>query len=152
MSGHWVVDALDGEDERRQGAGDVTWNCVLLEKEGERSAQLILVVWGAWERPCGTTLHLQTSKGPDADEPLDFGDVSSWAKQGGSPSIHNSLAAAFTSNYLPVHGDAERKWDKADTTVTLKSPPRLPLPDRLLNSPSALALRCFPLLWSCPLL
>ena len=116
-------------DERRQGAGDVTWNCVLLEKEGERSAQLILVVWGAWERPCGTTLHLQTSKGPDADEPLDFGDVSSWAKQGCSPSIHNSLAAVFTSNYLPVHGDAERKWDKADTTVTLKSPPRLPLPD-----------------------
>ena len=151
LSGHWVVDALDGEDERRQGAGDVTWNCVLLEKEGERSAQLILV-WGAWERPCGMTLHLQTSNGPVADKPPDFGDVSTWAKQECSPSIHNSLAATFTSNYLPVHGDAERKWDKADTMVTLKSPPQLPLPDHLLNSPSALALHCFPLLWSCPLL
>lgn len=97
LSRHWVVDALDGEDERRQGAGDVTWNCVLLEKEGERSAQLILV-WGAWETPCSMTLHLQTSKGPDADKPLDFGYVSTWAKQECSPSIHNSLAATFTSN------------------------------------------------------
>ena len=43
LSGHWVVDALDGEDERRQGAGGVTWNRVLLDKEGERSAQLILL-------------------------------------------------------------------------------------------------------------
>lgn len=128
LSGHWVVDALDGEDERRQGAGGVTWNRVLLEKEGERSAQLILVVWGAWGQPCGMTLHLQTFKGPEVDKPVDFGDASTWAEQECGPSIQNSLAAAFTSNYLPVHGDAERKWDKADTTVTLKSPPRLPPP------------------------
>ena len=64
--------------------------------------------------------------GPGVDEILDFSDQSSWAMQKGSPRIQEGLAAMFTSNHCPVHGDAERKWDKTGTSITLKSPPRLP--------------------------
>ena len=43
---HWVVDAIDGEDDRGQGIYHRTWNVVLLEREGERLAMEILVVCG----------------------------------------------------------------------------------------------------------
>ena len=43
---HWVVDAIDGEDNRGQNIDHRTWNVVLLEREGERLAMEILVVCG----------------------------------------------------------------------------------------------------------
>ena len=46
---HWVVDAIDGEDNRGQNIDHRTWNVVLLEREGERSALEIFVVCGDWE-------------------------------------------------------------------------------------------------------
>ena len=46
MSWHWVVDAIDGEDNRGQNIDHRTWNVVLLEREGERLAMEILVVCG----------------------------------------------------------------------------------------------------------
>ena len=45
----WVVDAIDGEDNRGQGIDRRTWNVVLLEREGERLALEIFVVCGDWE-------------------------------------------------------------------------------------------------------
>ena len=46
---HWVVDAINGEDNRRQGIDLRTWNVVLLEREGERLALEMLLVHGDWE-------------------------------------------------------------------------------------------------------
>ena len=46
---HWVVDAVDGEDNRGQGIDLRTWNVVLLEREGERLALEMLLVCGDWE-------------------------------------------------------------------------------------------------------
>ena len=43
---HWVVDAIDGEDNRGQSIDHRTINVVLLEREGERLAMEILVVCG----------------------------------------------------------------------------------------------------------
>ena len=45
MSWDWVVDAVDGEDNRGQGTDHKTCNVVLLEREGERLALEILLVW-----------------------------------------------------------------------------------------------------------
>ena len=49
LSWQWVVDAVDGEDNRGQGIDGRTRNVVLLEREGERLALEILVVCGDWE-------------------------------------------------------------------------------------------------------
>ena len=43
-SWHWVVDALNGEDDVREGVDVLTWDYVLLEKRGERLVHLILIV------------------------------------------------------------------------------------------------------------
>ena len=48
-SWHWVVDAIDGEDNRGQSIDRRTINVVLLETEGERLAREIPVVYGDWE-------------------------------------------------------------------------------------------------------
>ena len=48
-SWHWVVDAIDGEDNRGQGIDRRTINVVLLETEDERLAWEIRVVYGDWE-------------------------------------------------------------------------------------------------------
>ena len=48
-SWHWVVDAIDGEDNRGQSIDHRTINVVLLEREGERLVLVILVVCGDWE-------------------------------------------------------------------------------------------------------
>ena len=48
-SWHWVVDAIDGEDNRGQSIDHRTINVVLLEREGERLILVILVVCGDWE-------------------------------------------------------------------------------------------------------
>ena len=49
MSWDWVVDAIDGEDNRGQGIDRRTINVVLLETEDERLAWEIRVVYGDWE-------------------------------------------------------------------------------------------------------
>ena len=46
---NWVVDAIDGEDNRGQGIHHRTCNVVLLEREGERLALEIHVLCGDWE-------------------------------------------------------------------------------------------------------
>ena len=48
-SWHWVVDAVDGEDNRGKGIDHRTINVVKLEREGERLALEIRVVCGDWE-------------------------------------------------------------------------------------------------------
>ena len=49
LSWQSVVDAIDGEDNRRQGIDRRTINVVLLETEDERLAWEIRVVYGDWE-------------------------------------------------------------------------------------------------------
>ena len=49
MSWHWVVDAVDGEDNRGKGIDHITINVVQLEREGERLALEFLVVFGDWK-------------------------------------------------------------------------------------------------------
>ena len=73
------------------------------------------------------TLHLGTI-GHGVDEPLDVGDQLSWANDQLRPSVHKSLTAVFTTNHSPIHGDAEKQWDKVGIKITKKSPSQLPLP------------------------
>ena len=49
LSWHWVVDAVDGEDNRGKGIDHRTINVVQLEREGERLALEFLVVFGDWK-------------------------------------------------------------------------------------------------------
>ena len=49
LSWHWILDAVDGEDNRGQGIDGKTGNVVLLVREGERLALEILVVCEDWE-------------------------------------------------------------------------------------------------------
>ena len=44
LSWHWVVDIVNGEDDVWQGLPGITWDHVLLEKEGEWLVQLIFPV------------------------------------------------------------------------------------------------------------
>jgi len=53
LSWDWVVNAINGEDNRGQGIDCKTWNVVLLETEAERLALEILLVCGDWEWPWG---------------------------------------------------------------------------------------------------
>ena len=48
-SWHWVVDTIDGEDNRGKGIDHRTINVVQLEREGERLALEFLVVFGDWK-------------------------------------------------------------------------------------------------------
>jgi hypothetical protein len=87
-------------------------------------------------------LYLATFGGLGIDDLLDVEDRDKWASQQRGPSVNNSLAAAITSNNLPLHGDAKRQGAK-QTPGSLYS---ISIPHCLRNSPSVKLPPCFPLL------
>ena len=121
LSWDWVINTIDGEDNRGQDIDGKTWNIVLLEREGERLALEILLVRGDWEWPWGMILHLGTPW-HGADELLYVIEKSSWAKDQWCPGVHKGLAATRTSNNLSFHGNAERQWKKRASTSLWVSP------------------------------
>lgn len=78
---HWVVDAVDGEDDVRQSVDSVTVNYVLSEKEGEGLTQLILLCMESPRVSPGMTHHLATVGLVGIDDLLDVEDNVRWANQ-----------------------------------------------------------------------
>ena len=84
---------------------------------------------GAQEGGCDVILHLVIQDRIRVDELQDVSDQVSWPNQQRGPSIHNGLTSLGTTDHIPVHGHAERKWDKAGTRSLRSLAHDCPLPD-----------------------
>ena len=147
LSGHRVVDAMDVKDDRRQGPGGGTWNWELLEKQGERLAQLILGVWRAPEWPCGMTLHLDSLGGAGINESLQ--DVVTLPAGPGSNKVPmftmawHPLKQTITIPFTETLRDSEQNRYQGHPEVSPTTAPSLTISRTALQ---LLLWLCFPLL------